>query len=173
MNSYREDLSHSEYISLTDFEYRVAWGIGKLIWQLSQEAGLKDYHGNKPGGASGDRLQALGAVAECAVAKWLNKFWMGGYQGFKNPDLADLEIRLIGVHNYGLRVRDSDADDRKVVGVVIPKGKEREPYRIAGWIPAKDAKRPEWKMNPFNGRPMYAVPQSELRDASELKQLLS
>lgn len=169
---YKEDKSHSEYISLTDFEYRIANGIGKLIYKLSQDAGYKDYHGNKPNGVDGERLQCLGAIAECAIAKWLNKYWLGGYMGFKNPDIENLEIRLIGVEHYGLRVRDSDDDARMVVGVVIPKGKEREPYRIAGWINAKDAKKLEWKMNPYNGRPMYCVPQSELKDASDLRKMI-
>lgn len=167
-SDYKAYTEHSIYVSLTDFEFNQAWEIGKQIWKLSQSAQLTDYWGNKSNGASGDRLQCLGAIAECAVAKWLNLFWLGNYNSFKNPDLADIEVRLIGVESYGLRVRNSDADDRKVLGIVIPKGKEREPYRIAGWIQAKDAKRPEWEMNPYNGRPMFCVPQKYLLSPKEL-----
>jgi hypothetical protein len=58
------------------------------------------------------------------------------------------------------------------VGIVIPKGKEREAYRIPGWILAKDAKQAEWKMNPYDGRPMYCVPQDKLRPLSELRQIV-
>ncbi len=173
MGIYTEYLDNSDYIELTDFEFDVAWKIGDKIWRLSQERGLKDYCGNKPNGVDGGRLQCLGAVAECAIHKWLNRFWLGNYNSFKNPDLADLEIRLIGLEHYGLRVRDSDDDSRRVVGIVIPKGREREPFRIAGWIYAREAKKTEWKMNPYNGRPIYCVPQTQLFPAGILKEEFS
>jgi hypothetical protein len=165
---------HDEYISLDEVEYKSAVYSGRLIWQRSQERALHDYHGTKPNGESGMRLQELGAVAERAVAKWLNVYWGGGYNTFKGADLDKrIEVRLIGVDNYGLRVRDGDADNKLVVGVVIPKGQERQRYRLPGWILAKEAKKREFLMNPWEGRPMYAVPQQALNPMATIKQFLS
>jgi hypothetical protein len=160
-------------VSLEDIEYHGALKAGEWIWKKSQERGLKDHAGNKPDGASGMWLQQLGAVAERSVAKALDLYWSSPIDTFKRPDLShEIEVRLIGVDHYGLRIRDSDRDTRRVVGIVIPAGRERDVYRIPGWIEAGSGKRPEWKMNPFNGRPMFCVPQRFLRPLSELKEII-
>lgn len=170
---YKASHTNDVFVSLEDIEYHSALKVGEWIWKKSQAGGLTDYWGNKPGGAKGMWLQQLGALAERSAAKSLDLYWPGLINTFKKPDLShNIEVRLIGVDHYGLRVRDSDDDSRRIVGVIIPKGKEREPYRIPGWIRAGDAKRPEWEMNPYNGRPMYCVPQSELIHLNELKSLV-
>jgi hypothetical protein len=72
-----------------------------------------------------------------------------------------------------LRVYDRDDDSRRVVGIVIEKGQERKPYRIAGWINAKYAKKDIYKIDPLNrGRPVFAVPQEKLFHMNELKGLI-
>jgi hypothetical protein len=93
-------------------------------------------------------------------------------ENYKKADLPhNIEVRLIGEDRYGLRVYKKDDASRRVVGVVIPPGKERGPYRIAGWIIAADAIQDCWEMAPYGGRPMYPVPQEHLRPMSELKSL--
>lgn len=160
-------------VNLEDIEYHSALKVGEWIWKKSQQGNLTDYWGKKPGGAGGMWLQQLGAIAERGVAKALDLYWPGLINTFKNPDLShNIEVRLIGVDHYGLRVRNSDNDTRRIVGIVIPKGKERCPYRIPGWITAGEAKRVEWEMNPYEGRPMYCVPQKSLRPLSELKEII-
>jgi hypothetical protein len=92
------------------------------------------------------------------------------------PDLLDdIQVRLIGVNHYGLRVypqHDGKGDEPhwKVVGVVIERGDERKPpWRIPGWIYARDARRKEWLIDPHDRKaPMWAVPQEFLRDPMEL-----
>lgn len=170
---YKAHHANDVFVALEDIEYHIALKVGEWIWKKSQQAQLTDYWGNKPSGAKGIWLQQLGALAERSAAKALDLYWPGLINTFKKPDLShNIEVRLIGVDHYGLRVRDSDDDSRRIVGVIIPKGKEREPYRIPGWIPAKDAKRSEWKMNPYDGRPMYCVPQEYLRHLNELRTIV-
>ena len=91
---------------------------------------------------------------------------------FREPDIPELnaEVRALGRDWYGLRVRDSDPDDRVVIGVVIEPGRERgHAYRLPGWIKARDAKRPEWRIAPRGRPPMFAVPQSALAPLSALR----
>ena len=76
-----------------------------------------------------------------AVAYGLGYPMFLGSETFNVPDLPnDIQVRLIGVDHYGLRVypqHDGKGDEPhwKVVGVVILKGEERKPpWRIPGWI---------------------------------------
>lgn len=174
MSLYRAYKATSDYIGLDDIEYKSAIYTGRLIWLASQQRGLRDYHGSKQGGADGQRWQELGSVAERALAKYLKVYWGGGYNSFRGADLLDnIEVRLIGAESYGLRVRDTDADHKYVVGVVIPKGQERNPYRLPGFMKASEAKEHrEWRMNPYEGRPFYGIPQAHLHPIWELVRLL-
>lgn len=120
------------------------------------------------------KIQALGAVCEGAAQAalgWPIKLQSGTYAV---ADLdGDIQVRLIGVDHYGLRVKPKDKDHWRVFGVIIPAGKERQPYRLPGWVYAGEAREhSEWLMNPNNRTPMWAVPQSALRPNNELRMLL-
>ncbi len=161
---------HNLRVELTKQEIDEAALFGRKIYQSSQERGLKDYRPEVRNGVTGERIQMLGSVAERAAATGLGIPWTHWINTFHDPDLGhNIEVRLIGVNHYGLRVYDKDDDSRRVVGVVIEKGKERQPYRLPGWIYAGDAKRDEYRMDPHQkGHPMYAVPQWVLRPIREL-----
>jgi len=135
----------------------------------------KDYHRKlTEANADGRRIQQLGALAECACAKALELPWLRGINTFKRPDLGhNIEVRLIGDDAFGLRVYPKDHNSRRVVGVIIEKGREREPYRIPGWINAKYAKKIKYQMDPGNrNRPFYGVPQDRLCDPKLLMELI-
>jgi len=163
-----------EYVSLTDEEYRTAISRGEDTYRHSQSRGMKDYRSFVRDGVDGCRVQCLGSIAEFAAAKLLGVRLSGWMNTFKGSDLSgNIEVRLIGAEHYGLRVYDRDRDSRRVIGVVIPKGREREPYRIPGWIPAGIAKIEEYRMDPLNrGHPFFCVPQSRLIPVSTLAGLL-
>ena len=168
MTAYTACHAQDVWVQLTTDEIRYAVQVGRQMRQTSVTNG----HAEKitVGEGMGERIQLLGAVAELAVAKALNIPWRDQDGRYKQADLLDdIEVKLIGVNHYGLRVYDTIPDHYRVVGVVIPRGKERDPYRIPGWIQAGDAKRDRWLMRPFGiGLSFYAVPQSQLRPLKEL-----
>lgn len=165
---------HDVFVSLTDAEYAEAVTHGRQIYALSQGRGWTDHHNFTRNGVDGERIQILGSIAERAVSKACGIEWTRWVNTFKAPDLHfNIEVRLIGRENYGLRVYPRDDDSRRVVGVVIERGMERKPYRIPGWINALHGKRPEWLIDPLNqGHPVYAVPQSRLHSLDVLMQLI-
>lgn len=177
--SYTACHDHEEFVRLDNWEIYGAAVIGGKTWRKSQADGRKDFYGHTEDGG-GKRIQMLGSVAEKAAAKALGMYWPGTVDQNGRADIPpDIEVRLIGVDHYGLRVHPDDPDDWAVVGVVIEKGQERtKPYRLPGWIPASEAKRPEWEFGSGNGagtgkvadgRPVFFVPQSELRPLDELR----
>jgi len=163
------------FVSLTDVEIDEALEFGRQMYHLSQCRGLHDHRTFVRRGVNGERVQSIGSLAERAGAKALGLPWTHWIDTFKSPDLHhNIEVRLIGVDHYGLRIYDRDDDSRRVVGVVIERGAEHSVYRIPGWINAKYAKRPEYLIDPLNrGQPMYAVPQDRLRSLKELEELIA
>ncbi len=167
---YRASNVHDTFVELTDVEFDAAMQHGRDMYASSQKRHLKDYRTFVRNGVDGERVQCLGSIAEHAAAKAIGIPWTRWVDTFKNPDLdGNIEVRLIGVDHYGLRVYPNDDESRRVVGVVIRKGEERSRYRIPGWILAGDAKRKEWMIDPLDRkRPVYAVPQSELLPLAKL-----
>lgn len=167
---YEPCYTNSVYVQLDPVEVYVAAMCGRKTWQLSQDGRHHEYHHPKDGGPTGELIQMLGDLAVWSVAKYLDRYPMG-FRSYKGADLSgNIEVRLIGVEWYGLRVYTKDVERNKmVIGVVIPKGRERQPHRIAGWIPAREATREEWVMNPGDReRPFFCVPQSFLRHIDTL-----
>ena len=169
---YTPCYTRSMWVCLTGEEIRYAIDTARRMRELSKREGHLDHRagGSKPFNEKiAFRIQALGQCAELAARKVLGYPMKFVTENFRDADLPDnIEVRLIGRDHYGLRVYPRTDDSRRVVGVVIPPGREREPYRIPGWIKAVDAKRPQWEMAPCGRPPMYAVPQEHLRDPREL-----
>jgi hypothetical protein len=159
-------------ISLDEWEFEGAWSRG-----LKQREDALDwgYREKKQGDEDGGRLNALGQVVERAVAKRLNLYWRGtSGEDPHGPDLEpNIQVRLIGVEHYGLRVLPTDPDDRIIIGCVIPRGDwlhgcAAPSWWVPGGIRAVDGRaNPAWKMNPNNMRPMHAVPQPKLLTVDE------
>lgn len=161
---------YEEYVTLTSWEFQTACLVGRWMYEKSQADGRSDAHGFE---GDGERIQMLGSLAERAAAKALDVHWPAGID---QGDLSDLphniEVRALSRDWYGLRVRDSDLDDRRVVAVIIPEGLERlGPYRLPGWITAEQAKRTDWVISPNGRPPMFAVPQDHLYPIAELRRL--
>jgi hypothetical protein len=172
--NYQACHNNDEFVELTDDEYDEAWAKGIEIYQISQARKLQDNRDFVRNGVDGSRVQCLGEVASRAVAKACRLPWISSLNTFQGPDLNyHIEVRLIGQENYGLRVYEHDYDAKRVVGIVIPPGKEREPYRIPGWINACYGKRPEWLKDWLGrGRPVFCVPQERLFPLAVLLDLM-
>jgi hypothetical protein len=178
MTTYRECHDASVWVEFTLFEWRSASLVGVWIWEASHSDGRSDrdsWRGFTETPDAGKKQQALGSLAERIAAKALGIYWPSAFNNFAEADLPhNVEVRLIGVPHYGLRVYPRNDDSRRVIGVVIPRGEERAlRYRVAGWILAGDAKREEWSLAPHGRPPMFAVPQDQLRPVGELQEIVA
>lgn len=165
---------HDEWCELSDEEYAECFERGAEIYYSSQERNLKDNRNFTRNGVTGLRAQQLGEVSARAIAKALGLPWTNSMDTFKGADLpCKIECRLIGRDRYGLRVYETDKDWKRVVGCIIEPGREREPYRLPGWINAKHGKKTEWLDDPLNrGRPAFFVPQDKLHGLDVLRALI-
>lgn len=163
---------HNIFVSLTESEIGEAWQVGTARRSMSEnQDDTENYDGSTEMAV---RINQIGALPEAAVRKALGLSVPLTIGTYKQADLPyNIEARLIGVENYGLRVKLTDAPDRRVVGVVIEQGKEYQPYRIPGWCYAHEARMSEW-LQDFGDRskPIHAVPQHYLRPWSELMEII-
>lgn len=103
--------------------------------------------------------------AEKAVAKQLNLNWNASINTFANG-VADVgeRIEVRWRRERDLIVREKDHNDRFFVLVRgdLPR------YEIIGWIRGKDAKQPEFWINPGGHGWAWFVPEDHLKPVSEL-----
>lgn len=157
-------------VTLTTDQINAAIKHGMKMRQYSVAMNHRNHKGYEPDNIKATRVQALGAVCEAAVCVALDIPVVLESEVYNVPDLPNgIQIRLIGAQHYGLRVYPADDDSWNVVGVVIPPGCERKPYRIPGWFNVGQAKkRPEWSMAPHGRPPMFVVPQKCLKPLQTL-----
>lgn len=113
--------------------------------------------GSKPVNKQERSLEAdaIGAVAELAVAKALNKFFPAG---FRKTDVGEYEVRATKHRNGSLIVRECDSSAKRYVLAIV----DLPRVTIAGYIWGWDAKKESYFRAP-NGLPgAYFVPQSAL-----------
>ncbi len=150
-------------IKLTEFECRMAITIAVERCINSTFDGRKDNHGYD--GSDSWDVNIEGACAELAVAKAINKYWPGGVNTFKAPDLEDIQVRWTPRKDGHLIVRKGDPDNDKFVLVI---GKMPD-YEVVGWIKGSDAKQERYLKN-WGGRvPCYGVPQINLKPLNKTK----
>lgn len=104
------------------------------------------------------------ALAELALAKFLDRFWDGAgdqrFRGSKLGDVGRFQARSTSERDGHLIVRphDSDADVFVLIVGSAPS------FTLVGWTFGRDAKRPEFRCDPGGrGAPCFFVPQSALR----------
>lgn len=151
-------------VTLLPWEVKFCADVASLRMAISDDQGMN--HASTYERSHVKRLEEeyVGACAELAAAKFLNRYWYPSINTFHNtPDLApNVEIRSSVNPEASLIVRDNDPDDRWYVLVVGTP----PVMTIAGCMQGKEAKNPEWLRNPRNLRPSYFVPQSALRKAN-------
>ena len=104
------------------------------------------------------QINIEGALAECALAKHLGKFWAKGETG--DLDVGRVNVRSTRWESGSLILHPEDKDDVTYYLMVGANGS----YRIAGHILAKDGKQEKyWADKQKTGRWAYFVPQSDLK----------
>lgn len=153
-------------IELDICDIEVAKTIANLRQEESKKKGLKNNHGFNPSEEEDRQKNINGAAAELAVAKWLNIYFVGSVNTFKEiPDVGRFEIRHTELDNGSLIVRKPDPDDRRYILVTgkLPK------LNIRGWLLGADAKKTQWCRD-YGGRPpAWFVPQNGLKSLDKLK----
>jgi hypothetical protein len=150
-------------VTLSWSEVSTAADVGKFRQIRSLQKALKDKHGFN--GEDGWTIHVEGAAGEMAFAKVMNVYWSMACDVFKAPDIGgNVQIRTRSKDNYELIVRPDDRDTDVFVLVTgrIPN------FCVRGWIVGRDAKRAEWSKTYANRPAAFFVPQSELKDLSEL-----
>lgn len=100
-----------------------------------------------------------GALAELAVAKYLNQYWTGA-SGKRAPDVGRfVEVKWIHAPDHRLIIQKQNADDRIYILVYGHNGR----YHLKGWIYGSQAKRDKFLADPTGkNRQAYFIPQADL-----------
>jgi hypothetical protein len=151
-------------VTLTWGELFTAMSIGGRRQIMNLKEKRKDRYGAKA--EEGWTYHVEGACGEMATAKYAGVYWSGNMGDLKADDVGILQVRTRSAHHYDLPLHPEDPFDRPFILVT-----GKAPFFILrGWIMAGDGKRDEWwGEKGEKDRPAFWVPQSELRDMSELK----
>lgn len=104
----------------------------------------------------------IGAMAEMAVAKAFNKWFVPRLNTFHNESdvLEDIEVRGTDVATNSLIIRDNDPLSRRFILVVV----DDMTCHLKGWCYGNERKMLGDIRNPNNKAPAYFIPQLNLRD---------
>lgn len=105
-------------------------------------------------GASGNSIDPhfIGAIGECAVAKYFGWYWNGSLGNLKAKDVGTIQVRSSSRKDPSLILHDRDNDDDCFILVSI----NGNVATLHGWLYARDGKRPEyWRTD--TGRPAYFI----------------
>lgn len=158
-------------VHLNEVELGSALYAGILLSQMSSVLGLRDrVHSSRH---SSLEITQLGIVGERVVAKALDLYWSGAAQTYTGADLShDIEVRTTTHPDKGLKVRETDYDDKRIAGVFISDIDSGD-YLVTGWILAGDAKREAYWVNPRGLGGYWRVPASVLRPIAELRDIIA
>ena len=148
---------------LTELEYKYAELIGTARNSEAEKSN------REPDWKDGTELKNHidGACAEILCAKILNVYYTPRINTFKRADIGKrIEVRSTKSDWYGVKVKESDDDDRVVIGF---RKVDATHFDVLGWIYAKDAKRKKWRRDPGKrNRFAYFVPQDRLQSMETL-----
>jgi len=149
-------------VTLANYEVQMAAAVGSRR-QLNAVMKAREPRFGEQHDGQLHRNHLRGAMAELAVAKYLDVYW-GGHVGVFTSldDVGKYEIRYS--MRSDLKVKENDE------GIVISVTGQPPKMKIAGYINAEDAMRDEWKKD-FNngGKPAFFVPHRCLKSVEALK----
>ncbi len=145
-------------VTLTTTEWMRAGYVGLQRHIASKRQGLQDKHGADK--EKGFDLHIIGACGELAAAKAIGRYWPGGINTFKSPDIGtNVQVRYRSVDWYDLIVRSDDPPDHLYVLVT---GKD-DAYEVRGWAYGWEGpKLGDWK-DYGNREFSWFIPQGRLR----------
>jgi hypothetical protein len=123
--------------------------------------------------AAGDENQwdrhCLGAIGECAFAKWNGVYWSRDVNTFKDvADVGEYEVRTRAKSHWDLIIRSDDPPERFYV--LVTTAPEMPVFKVHGYILGADAQRDEFKQNYGGHGEAWFVPQKELLEIEPNKQ---
>lgn len=146
-------------VQLTWAEITAAAILGVMRQVTNLRDGRKQRYGAEESG--GFEYHVVGCIGEAAIAKLLNKFWLGNLGDLRH-DVGDVQVRARAAPSGCLLLHDNDSDHSQFYFVLCDKLPE---CRIYGPVIAGDCKRKEW-WETKTGRPAYFVPIEELERLS-------
>lgn len=157
------------------YEIDKAAGVGCRRQIEAMRAGKPDIYGFF--GAGWD-VHIAGAQGEVALAKWLDVYWGGSVNCYRNikGDVGDYEVRTRTRKDYELLIRPDDVVDTAfyILAHSFPPNTFKEApvgglgVRLMGWMRGRDAKNPKWIAHHGGRAPAYFVPHTELHPMSML-----
>ena len=152
-------------IKLENYEIRMAALVGSFRQLHATDQGSPPRYPEQYPGQLHENHQRS-AMAELAVAKYLNVYWGGHVDVFRTvSDVADLEVRY-SLDRDDLKVRPDDTG--RVVSV---KGTPlcARTFLLVGWCDAEDAKYEKYLSTCGQGMaPAYFLPHKNLRAMEDL-----
>lgn len=151
-------------VKLTDWELEIAYTIGVKRHLDSLKKNLQNKFG-----ATNERslfLHVSGAVGEMAVAKALNKYYVGHVNIFTKPDVDKYQIRFTGMVPPQLIIRNQDKNDE--IFISVSSGEQYNIFHINGWLYGKEGKLPEYIKNPSNRGEAYFIEINKLHSMEML-----
>ena len=134
----------------------MAWNVACLRIAESISAGLKHAYGYSGENQWQDNM--MGACGELAFCKWLNVFWTGSVNSFKDPDVdPNFQIRWSKRNN--LIFRHTDNPDH---WYILVNGNDNI-FRLVGYIHGTHAKQlEECRAAPGGRPPALFIPEQKL-----------
>lgn len=114
---------------------------------------------NPKGYPAGNEWQMFidGALAECALAKCLGKYWEGCGE-INGVDVGDVDVRSTKYENGMLIIHKTDDPNRKYYLLTGSEGK----YTVRGWLWGYEAQQEKYYTSKSDRPPEFYVPQSDL-----------
>ena len=150
-------------VSLSPLELRQAELIGRGRVGRANAKGYRHRYGGAPPGDV-EAANVAAAAAEMAVAKALNVYWADRSELDYDGDVGAYHVRHTLHASGGLILHPTDPGD--AVFVLARGGPPT--FDLAGWILARDGKRPEWWQT-RTGRPCFIVPAAALEPMAYLE----
>jgi len=142
-------------LTLSEIMYGAYAGIGRRVSAIKK--GRPAYYGLDD--SANWQIDVEGALAEKAVAKYLNLYWTDSVGVAAPGDIGRLEVRSTKYKDGHLIIHKSDPDDSYFFLVTGIEGK----YRLPGYIRAVDGKLDAFWECKKKGRDFqYYVPQNQL-----------
>ena len=106
----------------------------------------------------------IGAIGECAVAKYFNLYWNGSLGDIHAKDVGKFQVRTRAREIDNLLLHPEDKDEDIFIAVIV----SGRIVKIAGWIFGSNGKKPRFWAEKVKGRPCYFVPNSALKPMENL-----
>jgi hypothetical protein len=128
-------------LSASETKFAAIVGVERQVSNLSR--GLRDKHGAEGrNGGDGFPAHITGALGEAAVAKFLNRFWLGAIGDFGAADVGNIQVRTRRGLDDDLCITPEDLKKRPNDRfILVSWAGPDDPFSwiLRGWIRAKEA----------------------------------